>query len=125
MDKKTVIAVGVAIMVAAAGVSAASWTKTPLYTYRMEQASNTMHFLPTKMNTFSYTAEKGYTLTHSAGTNSLISPQWTVIETCPNTCVNTCGTCALTCETCDTCGETIYGTPTCKYTCQPSCLCGF
>lgn len=37
-------------------------SKTPLFTYRMEQKSNQMNFLSTEINEFTYTAESEYTL---------------------------------------------------------------
>ena len=76
---------------------------TPLYTFRIEQASNEMNFLPTTVNTFTYLAEEEYTLEYGPpelrdSTNPLSTFEWTCIDsTCGNTC-NTCYSCWLTCE---------------------------
>ncbi len=144
MDRKwTIIAVVSAAVVslAIACVSASPWTSnTPLYTYRMEQASSKMSFLPTQMSDFSYTAEKGHNLNYVCSGYCGAEPlditsgrtcEGTCIEptcenTCPSTCANTCGatcgsTCGFTCDTCastcDTCDETCDGGPTCYSTC--------
>ena len=142
-----VLIVGIAIL-AATFVTASSWTfPTPLYTFRMEQASSKMNFLPSAMNDFVYSTEKGCTLNSDAqgccnGSVPLsTSPETactppcepteagnTCGNTCPNTSCNTCwstcpNTCPWTCEwTCLTCYSTCC---TCKYcdttedTCEP------
>lgn len=120
---------------------------TPLYTFRMEQHSNDMSFLPTVVNGFTYTTEKGYEVTGytmgGAGIQDLITIevtcgtcQNTCEQTCPNTCTPTCeetcpdtcpltcfNTCPITCETCGpSCGGTCGGTcDTCANTCESSC----
>lgn len=75
--------------------------KTPLYTVRMEQASNKMNFLPTEMNGFTYTAEKGYTMNYDILECYCAEP---LIVTWQPTCefYPTCDTCE-TCVTCGTC----------------------
>ena len=142
MDKKIAVVLGAALIVATS-VSAASWTMTPLYTYRMEQASHTMNFLPTEMNKFTYTAEEGYMLNHNAvvccssvvplitgGVNTCDTcDQPTCWSTCPDTCEPTCpNTCmGATCSTCtqptcETCEETCpYTCSTCSSTCWNTC----
>lgn len=135
MDRiRMVIATVVAAVLLAACVTGSSLTHTPLYTVRMEQASNEMHFLSTALNEFAYITEKGCILIYDegySGVQPLEEP--TVPGTCPNTCYDTCqNTCPYTCEntcegatcedtcqsTCEgpTCGGTCYG-PTCKSTC--------
>jgi hypothetical protein len=127
---------GTLVLVAVACVTASSLAAhTPLYTVRMEQVSSEMHFLPTVMNAFTYTAESGYTLGFNVsggggavvrGTDATCHPSCstcpiTCEQTCPNTCIPTCPytcddpTCPYTCpQTCDD--------PTCPYTCEgPTC----
>lgn len=123
MNKQVLLVVSVAVVLAATVATANSWTlNTPLYTYRMEQASSKMRFLPTEQNTFNYTTEQGYTLEYAVElrtrlpfdippTNEQRPCEWTV-ETCPQTCLYTCPN---TCDTCDTCYD-----PTCD-TCWDSC----
>lgn len=88
-------------------------TSTPLYTVRMEQASSEMNFLPTEMNTYVYTAAKGYNL------NCCITGRCS----CSGGDVNpllpyTCGTCdEYYCEEPTHCGTCV----TCYSTCQSSC----
>lgn len=93
---------------------------TPLYKFRIEQASYRMNFLPTERNTFAYTTEKGFKLDYDVfgeyccGENPLASEytcdppctfdtceQTSCGETCQNTCAG--ASCRLTCggETCD------------------------
>ena len=70
-----ITAVIAGVVLCAAAVSALpSLSSTPLYTFRMEQVSSEMSFLPTERNNFTYTTEKGYnmqyaveTLCHSGG----------------------------------------------------------
>lgn len=133
MDRKMVIVAVVAVLFVVC-VSANSFVLTPLYTIRMEQASNSMHFLPTAVSEFTYTTEKGCILVYEGHTSVNPLEEPTVPVTCPNTCYDTCqSTCPYTCEsTCDgatcedtcqstcegpTCGGTCYG-PTCKSTCM-------
>ena len=145
MDKKILIIVTsvTVVFLAIAAVTAYNRaTDTPLYTVRMEQASSRMGFLPTVVNEFSYTAEKGYTLDYSiqehGGAHPLEPPTesppcetWETCEgtcetcwsTCPRTCSYTCPyTCSSTCpQTCpNTCPSTCDD-PTCSSTCPPTC----
>ncbi len=117
---------------------------TPLYTFRMEQASSKMNFLSTPASAFMYTTEKGYTLNSSAAgcCNVLLDTGvWTCyystcggetcILTCPVSCHGTCNdpTCPDTCNpTCNvptcpnTCGDTHqYTCSTCEETCEHTC----
>ena len=111
-------------------------SNTPLYTYRMEQASSGMSFLPTEKNDFTYTTEPGYTLdytvTLTAGSSTpqttvpMQNTQWITCETCGftcDTCINTCQTCYCTCW--DTCRCTCQGITcdfiTCDFTCIFTC----
>jgi hypothetical protein len=118
-------------------------SKTPLYTYRMENASSKMNFLPTTMNSFIYTAEKGYTVNYSnlecsecgGGASPLVLTcstcdldvcYETVCPTCPDTCPYTCGggnTCSSTCPaTCPaTCITTCSGTTCSATSCPDKC----
>jgi hypothetical protein len=59
MNKKLLIAAaGAAIALLAVTVTASPWSSnTPLYTYRMEQVSSKMNFLPTEQSIFAYTTE--------------------------------------------------------------------
>lgn len=113
-----------AVSLTITAVMASSWTtpNTPLYTYRMEQESSNMHFLPTSMNEFTYAAENGYILNYNV--------QGYVGETLSSTqttCYNTLNCCftkspAITCPgTCDsTCPHTCDD-PTCPDTCPVTC----
>jgi hypothetical protein len=120
MDRKlkTAIAMTVVAFVFFAAVVTASFyaaSNTPLYNYRMEQASNKMHFLPTDMNTFAYNTEKGYNVDFEVTGNpddgimyTWQSPWTCVFSTCNYTCQTcdgpTCVTCGYSCGgTCDTC----------------------
>lgn len=121
---------------------------TPLYMFRMEQASNKMGFLPTKITEFTYTAEYGYyqncNILGNDGEILFITTEVTCIPvtcevTCPDTCWGTCDdpTCVFTCgdthwstcpdtceQTCpDTCEQTCPNTceHTCRYTCDKPC----
>lgn len=120
MDKKVPLVVSLLMLAVSVG-SANFSLDTPLYTYRMEQASSKMHFLPTEQSTFKYTTEQGriiesvieYCTVNPVDippTNEQNPCEWTV-ETCPQTCVYTCPN---TCDTCDTCWST------CE-TCYASC----
>lgn len=130
---------------AATYATAHSWTSTPLYTIRMEKASNKMHFLPTAVNGFTYTTENGYTLNYDV-TSCDADPlgkctrhETTCLVTCPVSCAGTCDTCQgiYTCDdtscqpTCPgTCDDTCWvtcsiwctvGGSTCKPTCELTC----
>ncbi|MBU7018406.1 MAG: hypothetical protein HXS44_12925 [Theionarchaea archaeon] len=115
-------------------------SNTPLYTLRMEQASSKMNFLPTTVNKFAFTAEKGYELTCNIDGNSrdlhgIDTPSFdetecypcpTYVLTCPDTCDTCLDTCPDTCEgptcpvpTCD--DETCYYTGCGEKTCRPEC----
>lgn len=140
---------GIIVILATAFATAdSSSATTPLYTYRMEQSSSKMNFLPSTMNTFIYTTEKGFTLNYEFQRDCAdaepLAPTWPNDptcsptcggETCPNTCEESCeGTCFVeTCEgTCDeetcpitcwsTCNPTCTSPYTCKHsTCAPTC----
>lgn len=135
-------AIGIAVVLfAVTAVTAVPSLNTPLYTYRMEQTSNKMNFLPYKLNTYMYITEKGYYVNYGGfkitsdggGTDSVINTcsgtghTCNGAETCYSTCPYTCWiTCWNTClETCPhTCWETCYE-PTCEtcfITCHPGCL---
>lgn len=70
-------------------------SNTPLYTLRIERASSEMDFLPTKMNTFAYTTEKGCELNFEIGGG--YQGDATPLSTWYFTCEPTCGywTCPL------------------------------
>jgi hypothetical protein len=121
MKKLVLVVVGAAALYAA--VVYASWQTidTPLYTYRMEQQSNKMGFLPTKMNNVTYAAEKGYTLNYEVATWHNVQPKntMTICVSCQTCYEPTCVTCFETClPTCDnstglnTCGESVCVCPT-------------
>lgn len=95
-------------------------TNTPLYTYRMEQASSRMNFLPIEKNSFTYAADGGYILNHEVlRCCGGVSPLMTEGSTCNPTCdEKTCITC-LTCASCFLC-ETSETCDTCS-TCNPTC----
>lgn len=134
--------VSMAIMSLAVGAAANPQKQsiTPLYTYRMQQASSSMNFLPMEKNDFIYTAEKGCELqyilegssdTVGAGNVNDYTWYWTLDCTCQWmwTCYEwtcwpqTCGY-QMTCNvnwTCQymTCGRWTCWPWTCKYwTCQ-------
>ncbi len=103
---------------------------TPLFVLRMEHASSTLDFLPTNVNGFTYTTEKGHTLTcnveayeeNSSGATAAITygdtcPAATCPNTCQHTCVSTCETCVSTCQS--TCVSTCH---TCASTCPQTCI---
>ena len=131
-QKLLIGAVGVALgLLLVACVTASSCRSgTPLFTFRMEQASNKMNFLPTAVNGFVYSTEKGYTVHYSAagyGDAQPLKPP-TEVPTCPytcddDTCEETCpytcwSTCPSTCES--TCPNTCDG-PTCWSSCRSRC----
>ena len=138
MDRKKVFiaASAACVILAVMCVTATPRLSTPLYTYRMEQASSKMNFLPTEKSIFAYTTEKGYSLNCNASFCDRGHPnmsdtyeECTTIEitciTCPGTCTDTCWpTCTNTCQTCPaTCPGTCKNTcgNTCQ-TCEPTCL---
>ena len=117
---------------------------SPLYTFRMEQASSKMNFLSTTTSEFMYVTEKGYTLNNSVQgccQVHLDTGVWTCyystcggptcVLTCPESCHGTCNdpTCPDTCNpTCNdptcpnTCGDTHQHTcSTCEETCEHTC----
>ena len=121
--------VSIAILCATATVTASSKISgTPLYTFRMEQVSSKMNFLPTAMNEVVYTARNGYTLDCGIfGGYCDVGPfkvpaGGTCSETCPETCEDTCPlTRCLPCN--DTYGDTCPNTcETCPLTCPATCL---
>ena len=126
----TVIGIAVTVLVVAAVTADSSTTNTPLYMVRMEQVSSEMNFLPTTMNTFTYTTEKGCTVNYNingyCGTNLLGTSGDTMSCTCWPQCWTTESTCTYnhTCYPYLTCyGHlTCYGYPTCTPTlCQQTC----
>jgi hypothetical protein len=149
MDRKQMLFVVMSIVlvfVAVAATTARPGTSpaTPLYTYRMEQASNDMNFLPAEGNGFTFTTKGGHAVNYdivvyhdydellSTGCKpSCISTCYstcvstcnsTCVSTCPQTCVSTCSsTCLNTCpNTCvNTCSQTCVST--CSYTCVSTC----
>lgn len=146
----SVASIALASLVMTAVTVSSRTVNTPLYTYRIEQASSEMNFLPTEMNNFAYTIEKGFTLEYDSFEEQsdvesspniciTIPPlctiditcstvcQSTCANTCPSTCTNTCDnpTCGNTCETCgntcpDTCGNTCPDT--CWLSCNGTCI---
>lgn len=150
MDRKkmvTAVVTASVVSLAVAYVAASPWAlDTPLYTYRMEQISSKMSFLPTEMNSFIYMTEKGCDLNYDSSgccgaqpfeVTEGITCEGTCVEptcprtcrytcddpTCQNTCPNTCGSTCDTCyQTCDTCEQTCAGWITCGVTCEFTCI---
>ncbi len=133
MNKKQMMYIAVvsmtALSLAVVAVTARSEPlNTPLYTFRMEQASSEMNFLPTDKNTFTYMSEKGYTLEYNAANSCCEAILGTSsYETCYSyyTCVGYY-TCSQTCDGFThggyTCLPTCYNWWTCNlYTCSLSC----
>lgn len=131
MNRKMMVFAAVSMAVAflaVTAVTASSWTNTPLFTVRMEKASSKMNFLPTAVNGFTYTAEKGYNVkcnvTGYCGEELLgncTDYDTTCEVTCPASCTGTCNTCQgmFTCD--DTsCQPTCPG-GTCSPTCWDTC----
>ena len=87
----------------------------PLYTFRMEQASSNMNFLPTAMNGFEYITEKGYVL-DCAGKEYCNNVKPLASENPDTVCTCIIITCEETCYTCSTCDSTCPAT--CPYTCD-------
>jgi hypothetical protein len=154
MDRRLALIVMVSTALAVLTVTAATATPgvsgTPLYAYRMEQASSKMNFLSTEMANFTYIAEKGYVLSYDATgfcNPEPLAPTGEEMETCwpqcttneitwcQYTCEDTCfmstcqqNTCSQTCYTCpeDTCNNTCTSPYTCHLstcvsTCNPTC----
>jgi hypothetical protein len=149
MDKKRMmvaitgaVAISCVVLFATAGSLMAN---TPLYTVRMEQSSSKMNFLPTAVNEFTYTAEKGYTVEYCMiGYCSKIQPLavdtsetcsgWTCYASCLGytcsgfTCWGSCDgwTCfGVTCwNSCDqfTCSAPDTCPDTCDWTCPVTCI---
>jgi hypothetical protein len=118
MDRRKLLLVAVIMVTASLAitcVTAHSLTaNTPLYILRMEQASSKMNFLPTAVNGFIYTAEKGYEVTYDTRGNCGINgcfndanPMATSGVSCVETMCNPC--------------ETYGGQYTCQYTCPATC----
>ena len=99
---------------------------TPLYAFRMEQASSKMNFLPTAVNGFVYTAEEGYNFNYSAtGCCGDVKPLDTsdATPTCALTCYPTSCTCWQTCPyTCAATCPVTCDDPTCPNTCPVTCV---
>ncbi len=153
MDKKQIIVIVASVAFALFVLTATALSSTPvtpLYTFRMEQQSNDMHFLPTAVKEIVYTTEKGYTIGYDAAGCSgvhlfdtgVLTCYYstcggdTCYLTCPESCHGTCNdptcpdTCPVTCNpTCDdptcanTCGDTHWNTceETCEHTCPVTC----
>ena len=129
MDRKQMLFVVMSIalvFVAVAATTARPGTSftTPLYTFRMEQASNDMNFLPAEGNGFTFDTKSGHAVNydfvvyHDYDEPLSTNCKPTCADTCPNTCFPTCSsTCVDTCpNTCvDTCFQTCVNT--CPYTC--------
>ena len=114
-----VAALGVVAVLLACVTASSHTVNTPLYTYRMEQQSSYMNFLPTAANSFTYHAEKGCTVNYDVlaccSTTSIM--ELTIRISCETCYEPTCFTCPLTCL--PTCDDT-----TCKVTCGVSyCVC--
>lgn len=110
-----------ALLVVAVGASTGVQS-TPLYTYRMEQASFRMKFLPAEPSSFTYSTENECTL--NLQINGCCS-QSVPLKPTFATCEETCNTCWNTCDTCETCENTCMATcpwPTC-YTCDTCWIC--
>lgn len=151
MDRKPLFIAGISLFLAICAtyiIASPNSGYTPLYSFRMEQQSSELHFLPTSMNTFTYTTEKGdevcfgqcCTMGSTGGIQGLKTIEITC-STCASTCESTCpATCPLTCDTCyggcpvtlDTCLQTCDVTCstcnscptwqiTCENTCNPTC----
>ena len=139
MDRKKalLIVAGAAITLLAITAVTASprLSSTPLYTFRMEQASSNMNFLPTEQNQFVYTAESGYSLNYPINCSCCGGPVPLKPLTCntcdeqmceePTECFGTCystcpGTCGTTCQgsTCDTCSGDTCDATSCQNTCS-------
>jgi len=108
----SVVVIGMAVLTFLASVAMASQqvTDTPLYAYRIEQASSKMNFLVTKRNVYSYTAESGYELNYGTikgwGFICRIDDETSKGKVCQNFDINplcmlfTYETCQCTMDTC-------------------------
>lgn len=105
-QKLSIAAVIVLVSVITAVTAASSILNTPLFMYRMEQASSEMNFLPTAMNTFIYTTEKGCTLQYNDFGEYCgdITPEAFTWLTCTKTCYGSTQGCG--CEPTITCNHT-------------------
>lgn len=134
-----VVSIAVALCAITAVIASPKISGTPLYTFRMEQVSSRMNFLPTVVNDIIYTAENGYILNYDVSGRYDVDFSKAVVAgtcspTCPDTCPNTCGTCHLTCpdtclalSNCLPCEESYGGTcsftcGTCYITCPITCI---
>lgn len=133
MDRKislAVTSVAAVLLVATTVTASPSRTNTPLFTFRMEQSSSKMSFLPTELNTFAYTTENGYRLNYDilecCGADPLIMTfQYTcefynTCDTCMSTCLFTCNPTCTSPHTCKYGGTCSTCTSTCS-TCNPTC----
>jgi hypothetical protein len=146
MRKEQIFALSVSLVAAFAAIAALSAhslsENTPLFVFRMEQASNSMDFLPLEMSSFDYNTVQGFTLDQCCA--GKLMPLFTLGNTCisgctedatcvytcdDNTCLSSCnGTCGSscggTCTTCNSCSSTCSSTcgDTCGSTCDASCV---
>ena len=128
MNKRHMIIIGAlsgvfAVLAVTAVAAGSSPSDTPLYTVRMEQASSGMNFLPTDVNGFIYSTEKGYTVNYCTADTCGGGAQ--ILNTMPgvtfcDTCFPECMTTEWTCHGNYTCYYTCQG-PTCPLTCAPTC----
>ena len=93
--KISIAVIGVAFSALLVSVVSASprTSNTPFYTFRIEQASCKMSFLPTSMNTFTYSTRNGCTLNPKFVTDNSVVRVFdvdTYISTCQCTCYVTC-----------------------------------
>jgi hypothetical protein len=89
---------------------------TPLYTYRMEQVSSQMNFLPVEANGFNYNSQNCCLLSYSTGcTVPLDIPTTFPCKPTEETCLNSCGgTCSYTCK--------VTECESCSFTCGSTCI---
>jgi len=110
MDRNRVVVAATAITIffAIACTTASNWTShSPLYTFRMEQASNRMNFFPAERNDFVYTTGEGYELNCDVTLISGESPQIESVVICTFNCPTEAATCADPTECfINTCKET-------------------
>lgn len=101
------ISLSIAVVTAIPGTT----STTPLYTYRIEQESSEMNFLPTPINEFTYTIENKYTLNYEVESYIDEEPcetQATCFETCTHLTWAQYPTCAVTCGlSCAWCYNTV------------------
>lgn len=116
--QKVILSIVAVALCAGTSVAASAWNvSTPLYTYRMEQVSSKMGFLPTTTNGFTYMAENGYTVYNGGGctviSDSPANTWYTCEKTCGYTCPDSCmATCLISCAG-YTCTPTV-----CQQTCS-------